>query len=72
MTKQNELDQAIEQIDTADIVWGAAAIAKLINRGDDVRRTYYLLEKGHLPAKKLGRVWVSSRKALRRAVTVTA
>jgi hypothetical protein len=30
------------------------------------RRTYYLLERGLIPAGKLGNVWIASRRALRR------
>jgi hypothetical protein len=35
-----------------DLIWGARAIARYINR--PVRTTYYLIEKGLIPAKKLG------------------
>jgi hypothetical protein len=45
-------------------VWGAEAIAKVINR--PVRATYHLLEQGHLPATKTGAIWTSTRTALRR------
>jgi hypothetical protein len=33
--------------------------------GENQRRTYYLLEKGLIPAGKLGATWVASRRALR-------
>jgi len=45
-----------------DLVWGAAAIAKLI--GQSTRATYHMLEAGELPARQVGRRWVASRKAL--------
>jgi len=47
-----------------DIVWGAPAIAALINRG--VRETYHLLESDQNPlgAKKIGGRWCVSRRKL--------
>lgn len=46
-----------------DLVWGAAAIAKVI--GQTTRATYHMLEAGELPARQVGqRRWVASRKAL--------
>ena len=45
-----------------DLVWGAAAIGGVINR--PVRITFYLLESGKLPAKKIGGRYVASRKRL--------
>jgi hypothetical protein len=46
-----------------DLLFGAAAIAAEI--GIDERRVYYLLESKHLPATKVGRGWVGSRRRLR-------
>lgn len=46
-----------------DLVWGAKAIGKEINLTE--RKTYYLLETGKLPGKKVGKTWVSSRPALK-------
>lgn len=46
----------------AELIWGASAIAKVIGRTD--RQTFHLLEKGILPAKKVGDRWVASRKKL--------
>jgi hypothetical protein len=45
-------------------VWGAKAIAKAIDR--PLRATFALLEKGAIPAKKVGRRWVSNQDALRK------
>ncbi len=46
-----------------DLVWGAAAIAKVIGR--TTRQTYHMLEDGQIPpARKIGRRWVVSRSAL--------
>ena len=42
-----------------DIVWGATAIGKVINRNR--RQTYKLLEGGKLPATKVGQTWVAAR-----------
>ncbi|TIP42437.1 MAG: DNA-binding protein [Mesorhizobium sp.] len=42
-----------------DLVWGCAAIARVIRRTQ--RQTFYMLENGTLPAKKVGGRWVSER-----------
>jgi hypothetical protein len=47
-------------------VWGASAIGREI--GLDRGQTYHLLSEGHLPARKLGRRWVSTTRQLRRAL----
>ena len=57
----------VESIDDPDIVWGAAAIAAVIRRSE--RQAFYLLESGALPAKKLGKQWVASRRKLLAALT---
>jgi hypothetical protein len=41
-----------------DILWGAPAIAKAI--GKSPRATYHMLERGQLPATKIGGQWVMS------------
>ncbi len=45
-----------------DVIWEAAQIAKVINRTK--RQTVYLLEKGQIPARKVGGRWVASRSRL--------
>ena len=50
------------EIESPDIVWGAAAIAKVIGRSG--RQAFYLLESGALPGRKLGGRWVASRQKL--------
>ena len=50
-----------------DLVWGAEAIAKEINRSR--RQTYGLLESNQLPARKCGQTWVASREKLRERLT---
>jgi hypothetical protein len=52
--------------DAEDIVWGAEQIGHVI--GVDVRRAFYLLTRGLLPAKQVGRAWVASRSKLLAAV----
>jgi hypothetical protein len=52
-------------------IWGAEAIGReagcLDDKGNvDLRRTFYLLEKGLLPAVKVGRQWSSTPRRLRR------
>jgi len=44
-------------------VWGAGAIAKEINRTE--RATFQLLQTKQLPAKKVGAMWVTTRRKLR-------
>lgn len=46
------------------LVWGAAAIARELNLKNE-RQAFYILESGLLPAKKVGRQWVTSRDTLR-------
>ena len=46
----------------SDRLRGAQRIADF--RGDDLRRTYYLLERKIIPAFKEGRIWVASKQAL--------
>lgn len=46
-----------------DLVWGARAIAQEIGRGE--RQTFYMLERGELPAKKVCGRWVGSKAKLR-------
>lgn len=48
--------------ETEDILWGADAIAKAINRSR--RETFYLLEKKAIPARKVGGRYAASRQAL--------
>jgi hypothetical protein len=49
-----------------DLIWGAAAIGDEI--GVNRRKAYHLLENDLLPARKVGDLWVASRRALRRAL----
>ena len=53
--------------ESADLLWGAGAIAEAINL--PVRATFHLLENGRLPARKVGKRWVASRRALIDALT---
>jgi len=47
-----------------DLVWGGEEIARVIGRTP--RITFHLLEKGELPAKKVGGRWVAERGKLLR------
>jgi hypothetical protein len=52
-----------------EILWGVKAIAAEIGLAEtpaDIRRVNYLLERGHLPAEKIGRRWATTRARLRR------
>jgi hypothetical protein len=44
------------------IVWGAAAIGRVVNLSP--RQAFYLLEKGLLPAQKVGARWCADERAL--------
>ena len=44
--------------------FGAQAIADEL--GLELRKTFYLLERGYLPATKCGATWTSTRSRLRR------
>jgi hypothetical protein len=46
-----------------DLIWGCPAIAAEILKS--VRQTYYLLEHGLIPARKIGSRWIASRAELR-------
>lgn len=47
---------------SSDILWGAERIAQVIGR--PIRPTFFLLERGYLPAKKVGKLWCASRRRL--------
>jgi hypothetical protein len=46
-----------------DLLWGAQAFADELRV--NVRKAFYLLENGRIPAQKIGGLWVGSRRALR-------
>ncbi|RWF41854.1 MAG: hypothetical protein EOS65_10955 [Mesorhizobium sp.] len=50
--------------DDDKIIWGAKAIGQEIDRTE--RQTFHLLERGLLPATKVGDQWTSTRRRLRR------
>jgi hypothetical protein len=61
--------------DSSDTLWGAESIGREANIVDangnvELRKTFHRLESGHLPAKKVGRTWVSSVSAIRRALEI--
>jgi hypothetical protein len=47
-----------------DLIWGASAIARHIKLTD--RQTFYMLEHGRIPGRKVGGKWCAERGALRR------
>jgi hypothetical protein len=49
-----------------DILFGAEAIAEEL--GVDIRRAFYMLSHGHIPGRKIGGTWVTTRSALRRFI----
>jgi hypothetical protein len=46
-----------------DLLWGSQAIADEL--GLTRRKVFYYLETGTIPARKLGQLWVGSRRQLR-------
>lgn len=56
---QKDAGMAVEQI---DLLWGAEEIAKAIGRSR--RSTFDMLDKGAIPAKKVGGRWVIERNKL--------
>ena len=54
-----------------NIIWGAERIGREANIIDEktgeveLAKTFRLLEAGRLPAKKNGRLWVSTKEAIR-------
>jgi len=53
-----------------DLVWGCRAIARRIGKSE--RKTYYLLENGLIPARKIGREWFTTETALHQHFAVCA
>jgi hypothetical protein len=49
-------------------IWGASAIAPEAGLPDRAA-AYHLLERGLLPARRVGRRWVTTRTRLRQALT---
>jgi hypothetical protein len=60
------MSDQIQPKNQSDVVWGAREIGREV--GLDRGAAYHLLSRGLLPAKRLGRKWVSSRSLLRQAV----
>ncbi|WP_338722389.1 DNA-binding protein [Devosia sp. XK-2] len=55
--------QPDQQAQPLDVLWGAQAIAEVINRTE--RQTKHMLSKGELPGKKVGGRWCASRSRLK-------
>jgi hypothetical protein len=63
MMKMEDLPD-VEVYFASDKLSGVAAISEFID--EPKRRTYYLLERGIIPAGKLGNIWIASKATLRR------
>ncbi|HKN27975.1 MAG TPA: hypothetical protein VJY34_08850 [Roseiarcus sp.] len=59
-------ERALPPLDDHTPIWGAQRIGETVGKTE--REAYYLLERGLLPATKVGRQWVSTRGKLRAAV----
>jgi hypothetical protein len=60
-----------------NILWGAAQIGREANILDEdgnvhLPKTFRLLELGLLPGKKVGRLWTSTKEAIRNHFEITA
>ncbi|NTI03453.1 DNA-binding protein [Agrobacterium rhizogenes] len=64
------MTENFETSGSLELIWGAAEIAKAIGRSQ--RATFYMLDNGELPAKKVGGRWVAERGALIRFFMETA
>jgi hypothetical protein len=64
---QNQESDVNDNDENSDLLWGAEAIGNAIGRSP--RATFYMLEAGLLPAKRVGRRWVASKRKLLAAVT---
>ena len=51
------------EAENLELAWGAVAIAALIGRTP--KATLHMLERGQIPARKVGARWCANRKALR-------
>jgi hypothetical protein len=54
----------------SEVLWGVKAIADFI--GIPERKAFHALSAGHLPAKKIGRAWTTTRSAIKDALTPKA
>lgn len=52
----------LNESEKSELVWGARRIGQEIGRSP--RQAFYLLEQGLIPGRKIGRIWVSTRKEL--------
>lgn len=58
----NERGDTMQSHEKMSPLWGAEAIGKVINKNE--RQTFWLLQNGMLPARKVGALWLSDRDAL--------
>jgi hypothetical protein len=66
-----EHDKMVEDKDIDKPLWGAEAIGREANVVDedgnvDLRKVYYLLENELLPGTKVGKLWTSTKRRIRR------
>jgi hypothetical protein len=64
VTKNISAESTADDLDKP--LWGAAAIGEEIDKTPS--QTFQLLEAGHLPATKIGRQWVSTKRRLRQRI----
>jgi hypothetical protein len=66
VTGQKSAAQAL----AGDLLWGAVEIGQAIGRSR--RQTFHMLERGLLPARKVGGSWAASRRRLLEHLTGAA
>ena len=66
----NNLPAELDPDDPDRLLWGARAIGQVLNR--TTSQAFRMLEQGRLPAKKIGKIWVSTPRQLRGVLTLDA
>jgi hypothetical protein len=66
LNKENKRMTDTTTDDRLDTLIGAKAIADYANL--DVRQAFHLLQLGELPATKMGKLWTSTKTAIRRRI----
>ena len=57
------MTETLPKPEPMDLLWGAAEIARVINRTP--KQVFHMLESGHIPpARKVGGRWMVSRRKL--------
>ena len=63
---RKDSDEAVSADNPDEVLWGATKIGAYINCNSV--KAFYLLQKGLIPGRKIGDIWVSTKSELRAAV----